>query len=45
MYATGIHCAARLGSNDAIEAMPTGRRMAFDQLLGRLWVVCRTCER
>ncbi len=45
MYATCLHCAARLGTNDAIEALPIGRRVAFDQQHGRLWVVCRRCER
>lgn len=45
MYATCLHCAARLGTNDAIEAMPIGRRVAFDQQQGRLWVVCHRCER
>jgi len=45
MYATCLHCAARLGANDSIEAMPIGRRLAFDPERGRLWVVCRACER
>jgi hypothetical protein len=45
MYATCIHCQAALGSNDALEALPIGTRVAFDAKLGRLWVVCRHCER
>lgn len=45
MYATCLHCAADLGRNDSIEALPIGRRIAFDRALGRLWVVCRACER
>ncbi len=45
MYATCLHCATRLGTNDAIEALPIGRRVAFDQQQGRLWVICGRCER
>jgi hypothetical protein len=28
-----------------VEAFPIGRRLAFDAAKGRLWVVCRRCER
>jgi hypothetical protein len=28
-----------------VEAFPVGRRLAFDPAKGRLWVVCRKCER
>jgi hypothetical protein len=45
MYATCIHCQKALGSNDAIEALPIGQRVAFDADKGRLWVVCRHCRR
>lgn len=45
MYATCIHCNAPLGANDAIEHFPVGRRLAYDAEKGRLWVVCRRCER
>lgn len=45
MYATCLHCSAALGDNEAIEALPIGRRLAFDAARGRLWVVCRHCER
>jgi hypothetical protein len=45
MYSTCLFCHARLGSNDAIEHFPVGRRLAFDAQRGRLWVVCRRCER
>ena len=31
--------------NEAIEQFPVGRRLAFDAAKGRLWVVCRKCER
>ena len=45
MYSTCIHCHAGLGSNEAIEAFPIGRRLAFDPAKGRLWVVCPRCRR
>lgn len=28
-----------------VESFPVGRRLAFDQRLGRLWVVCRKCAK
>src|SRR5213075_1224287 len=30
---------------EAVEHFPAGRRLAFDAAKGRLWVVCRKCER
>ena len=45
MYSTCIFCQARLGANQSIESFPVGRRLAFDAARGRLWVVCRRCER
>jgi hypothetical protein len=45
MYSTCIFCHTALGTNDAIEHFPVGRRLAFDAVRGRLWVVCRSCER
>lgn len=45
MYSACIHCARSLGSNQALEAFPVGTRLAFDPKKGRLWVVCRQCER
>jgi hypothetical protein len=45
MYATCIFCHSALGANEAIEHFPVGRRLAFDAAKGRLWVVCRICER
>ncbi len=45
MYRHCLHCAADLGANEAIEAFPVGRRLAFDEARGRLWVVCRGCGR
>jgi hypothetical protein len=45
MYSTCIFCHASLGTNEAVEHFPIGRRLAFDAAKGRLWVVCRKCER
>lgn len=33
------------GTNEVIEHFPVGRRLAFDAAKGRLWVVCRQCQR
>lgn len=40
-----MFCAKPLGSNQVVETFPVGRRLAFDAAKGRLWVVCRKCER
>src|SRR4051812_11528489 len=45
MYSTCIFCQSKLGENEAVEHFPVGRRLAFDAARGRLWVVCRRCER
>jgi hypothetical protein len=45
MYTTCLFCTGPLGSNEVLEAFPVGRRIAFDPAKGRLWVVCRKCER
>src|SRR5438105_6592480 len=45
MYATCLFRTEELGSNEIIEQFPVGRRLAFDASRGRLWVVCRKCER
>ncbi|GLC26281.1 hypothetical protein [Roseisolibacter agri] len=45
MYATCLFCHASLGRNEVLEAFPVGRRLAYDAEKGRLWVVCRRCER
>ncbi|WP_420637284.1 hypothetical protein [Candidatus Palauibacter sp.] len=45
MYTTCIFCHGDLDRNEAIEKFPVGRRLAFDGAKGRLWVVCRRCER
>lgn len=45
MYTTCLFCHNDLGRNEIIEHFPIGRRLAFDASKGRLWVVCRGCER
>lgn len=45
MFTTCIFCHRPLGANEAVEHFPVGRRLAFDAARGRLWVVCRACER
>jgi hypothetical protein len=45
MYSTCIFCHSSLGSNEAIENFPVGRRLAFDSGKGRLWAVCTKCGR
>ena len=45
MFTTCMFCKRSLGSNEVIETFPVGRRLAFDAGRGRLWVVCRKCER
>ena len=45
MYSTCLFCNEDLGTNEVIEQFPIGRRLAFDASKGRLWVVCRKCER
>ncbi len=45
MYSTCLFCHTDLGKNEVIERFLIGRRLAFDAAKGRLWVVCRACER
>jgi len=45
MYTTCMFCNKPLGTNEVVEHFPIGRRLAFDAERGRLWVVCRKCER
>ena len=45
MYRTCMFCNRPLGENQVVEHFPVGRRLAFDADRGRLWVVCRKCER
>ena len=43
MYSSCLYCNAALDANPLIEALPVGRRMAFDSKRGRLWVICVSC--
>lgn len=45
MFKTCIFCNRNLGGNEVIENFPVGRRLAFDQEKGRLWVICEHCRR
>ncbi|HEX8904113.1 MAG TPA: hypothetical protein VF771_04685 [Longimicrobiaceae bacterium] len=45
MYRHCIYCSADLGANEALEAFPVGRTVAFDAAKGRLWAVCPKCAR
>ena len=45
MYSTCLFCHSALGANEVVEHFTVGRRLAFDAAKGRLWVVCRKCER
>jgi hypothetical protein len=45
MFDRCLFCRAELPGNQELEALPRGRRFAFDQARGRLWVICRGCHR
>ncbi len=45
MYSVCLFCNHDLGRNESLETFPVGRRLAFDTAKGRLWVVCKKCER
>ncbi|HEY4321516.1 MAG TPA: hypothetical protein VGM77_10100 [Gemmatimonadales bacterium] len=45
MYSTCLYCSHDLGANDVLETLPIGRRVAFNAPTGRLWVVCRRCQK
>ncbi len=45
MYKTCLFCRHDLGANQVLTTFPVGRLLAFDPAKGRLWVVCRYCER
>lgn len=44
MFSTCLFCHSALGRNEVLETFPVGRRLAFDALRGRLWVVCTRCR-
>ena len=45
MYTTCLFCSSPFGANREIEHLALGRRIAYDQVVGRLWIVCLRCER
>jgi hypothetical protein len=45
MYDRCLFCTAPLGTNRALERFQVGSMLAYDSVKGRLWVVCRSCER
>ncbi len=45
MYHTCLYCTRDLGTNDVLETLPVGRRLAFDAAQGRLWVICPACAK
>jgi hypothetical protein len=44
MFATCLFCHTGLGRNQILETFPVGRRLAFDAIRGRLWVICTGCR-
>lgn len=44
MYEECQVCRRSLGHNTSIAHMPVGRRLAYDAVRGRLWIVCTKCE-
>jgi hypothetical protein len=45
VYKTCLFCHVDLGRNDSIPSLSIGRRIAFDERRGRLWVICTECGR
>src|ERR687884_2328948 len=45
MYSACLFCSANLGDNDQLPTFSVGRRVAFDEAKGRLWVICPRCAR
>jgi hypothetical protein len=45
MYSHCLYCTHPFGANEVLEHFPVGRRLAFDQSNGRLWVICLACRR
>ena len=45
MYTRCLVCATTFEANDQLGCLPNGKRLAFDPVRGRLWVICRTCRR
>lgn len=45
MYSSCAFCNARLSDDGGPSGLSVGRRFAFDEWRGRLWVVCQRCAR
>jgi hypothetical protein len=45
VYRSCLFCSGELGSNQALEAFPVSRSIAFDGWRGRLWAICPRCAR
>jgi hypothetical protein len=45
MLSICVYCHASLPQNQTLEHFPLGSRVAFDPRRGRLWVICRACQR
>lgn len=45
MYTRCLVCSTPFPTNESLEHMPRGRRVAFDPGRGRLWAVCEGCKR
>lgn len=45
MFDRCLFCRTELDANQELETLPRGRRFAFDQARGRLWIVCHSCHR
>jgi hypothetical protein len=41
--ASCLSCYSQLGVNSVLRTIPSGQRIAFDRIRGRLWLVCRRC--
>lgn len=40
-----VFCRTRFSGNETLQRLSTGRRLAYDPVRGRLWVVCGHCSR
>lgn len=45
MYTTCAFCSGRLDGDGGPSGLAVGRRLAFDEWRGRLWVICLKCSR
>lgn len=45
MYRKCLVCGRDFAPNDTLEYLDRGRRVAYDPVRGRLWLICRACSR